>query len=228
MRVTDTLQTEFTELPLEPVETLLGKEEVLKKIEALYGLSTIKSWHLELFNPGKRFKRIFKLTLSDGSKIIHLILKFHKRNVAERFEREIGPRQEPDFIPFAPVFFGSYSRVRTTRRNQEFTDGDYRVIIEDYIDGEDLIDTFTGTLTDDQKWAATEQAVLLYERIGERSIPRGWQLNNVNPRNVRFPHGGGSPLVVDWGGQTTNIDPHAYQCLIRDRLWECFLGVGLK
>ncbi len=223
-----TFPTESSDLRLESVESLLAKDELLRKIEALYGLSTIRTWKLDLYNAGKRFKQIFKLQLSDGSREVTLILKFHKRNVPDRFHREVSPRVEEDFIPFAPAFLGSYSQVSRTGRNQAFQNGDYRVIVEDFIDGIDLIDVFTSHLSDDSKLMITEKAAALYETIGEQSFKRGWQLSNVSPRNVRLPKGSESPLIVDWGGQTTDVDPNAYRELIRDRIWECFLNVGVK
>ena len=202
----------------EVVETLLQREEVLCKIEKLHGFTSVTSHELTFLNPGRRFKEIWLIKISDGERTEELVVKFYKRNSPKRWNREIRPRTIPSIAEHGPAFIAAESNNSKSATNHRFIKGDYLVFIEEYVQGKTLLELAEEEPDDALIYA--EIAETKYRVLAELMRAEiGRVLSNVNPSNIVFPSSGrDEPKVVDWGGQTERDDPQWYEKLIDQRI----------
>ncbi|OIP81465.1 hypothetical protein AUK45_01265 [Candidatus Peregrinibacteria bacterium CG2_30_44_17] len=203
---------------LDILSRVLDDDEVLSRIGELTGIWTIRSAELKLLNPGRRFKVIYLLEISDGYKNGKVVIKFHRRNLPRRFEREVSPRTLPSIEPFAPGFIASRESVSHTDKNHPFQRDDYRLFIEEYIVGRDL-----EAIYEDEsplKYISAGIAEARYERLGAITSTMGWVLSNVHPGNIRFrAYDNRDATIVDLGEQDHNAWLDQYTEVVRRNIF---------
>lgn len=206
------------DLKLEILSNVLDNSAILARIGEITGIWTIRNAELSLLDPGRRFKVIYLLDISDGHRSAKVVVKFHRRNLPNRFEREVSPRTIPVIEPFAPAFVGTSESVERTGKNQPFTGDDYRLFIEEYIPGRDLRDIYADESS--LKYVSAGIAEARYARLSAITHAMGWVLSNVHPGNIRFRnYNDRCATIVDWGGQDHNADIDQYTEVVRQKIF---------
>lgn len=151
-----------------------------------------------------------------------MIVKFHRRNLPDRFEREVSPRANPAIQPFAPTFLGTSVDVKSTPRNHCFQGEDHRLFIEAFVPGKDLRELYEEEPI--LRYVSAGIAVARYRALGRITQTLGWTLSNMHPGNIRFSrYDDKKALIVDWGGQTEGVDMQKYTDLIDRTIYGPFL-----
>ncbi len=193
------------EIVEQAVAGILARDEAWKAIERIASISTGRLRELMLLDPGRQFKQSFLVHIADGDANVWLVAKAYKRCCPDRFDREVFPRTDPDLAPYAPGYVGCSRRITDSAANMPMTDGDHLVLLEEFVDGTDLLE-FRGTpeYAVHRAHCEARYALACCLLVGKA----GRTLSNVNPKNIRIPYiATREPVIVDWGGQRAVRDP---------------------